>query len=50
MGLLEIIILIVLVLWLAGWGLHFGGSLIHLLLIIVIIVVIIRLLRGRDAL
>ncbi|MGH2425258.1 MAG: lmo0937 family membrane protein [bacterium] len=41
------IILILLVLWLAGYGFHFGGSLIHLLLVIALIVLIYNLTTGR---
>ncbi len=41
------IILILPVLWLAGYGFHFGGSLIHLLLVIALIVLIYNLTTGR---
>ncbi|MGH2426909.1 MAG: lmo0937 family membrane protein [bacterium] len=41
------IILILLVLWLAGFGFHVGGSLIHLLLVIALIVLIYNLTTGR---
>lgn len=44
MGLLDIIIIILVVSWLGGFALHFGGSLIHLLLVIAVIVLIARLL------
>jgi hypothetical protein len=43
MGLLDIIIIILVITWLGGFSLHFGGSLIHLLLVIALIVFIIRL-------
>ena len=38
---------ILLVLWLAGYGFHFGGSLIHLLLIVALIVLVYNLAAGR---
>jgi len=50
MGLLEVLIIVILLLWLAGWNLGVGGSLIHLLIIIIAILVIVRLLQGRNVL
>lgn len=44
MGLLDIIIIVLVVLWLGGFSLHVGGELIHLLIVIAIIVLIARLL------
>lgn len=41
------IILILLILWLAGFGFHVGGSLIHLLLVIALVVLIYNLTTGR---
>jgi len=38
------IIIILVVLWLLGFGFKIGGSLIHILLVIALIVLIIRLL------
>ena len=38
------IIIILLVLWLLGFGFKFGGNLIHILLVIALIVLIFRLL------
>jgi len=49
MGLLEILILVVLLIWLTGaFVVPVGGSLIHLLLLIVLILVIVRLAQGRS--
>jgi hypothetical protein len=42
------VFLILLVLWLAGFGFHVGGSLIHLLLVIALIVLIYNLTTGRT--
>jgi len=39
--------LILLILWLAGFGFHVGGSLIHLLLVVALIVLIYNLATGR---
>ncbi|MBV8372788.1 MAG: lmo0937 family membrane protein [Candidatus Eremiobacteraeota bacterium] len=46
-GLLWTIIVVVFVLWLLGFALHFGGGLIHLLLVIVVVLIIFNLLTGR---
>jgi Family of unknown function (DUF5670) len=49
MGLLEILIIIVVLIWLTGaFVIPVGGSLIHLLLLIVLILVIVRLAQGRS--
>jgi len=44
------IVLILVVLWLLGFLVHIGGSLIHLLLVIALIVVVINLVQGRRRL
>ena len=44
------IFVILLVLWLLGFTVHVGGSLIHLLLVIAIVVLIIQLIQGRRPL
>lgn len=44
MGLLDIIIIILVITWLGGFSLHFGGNLIHLILVIALIVLVARLL------
>ena len=41
---------ILLLLWLLGFALHFGGGLIHLLLVIAVIVVVFQFISGRRAL
>ncbi len=48
-GLLWGIIVILFVLWLLGFLLHFGGGIIHLLIVIAIILVIYNLVTGRGA-
>lgn len=47
---LLLIVIIILVLWLAGFGFHVGGNLIHLLLVVLIIVLLVRYLGGRRTL
>ncbi len=47
---LETIIVVLVILWLLGFGLHIGGGLIHILLVVALIVVVVRLLSGRRAL
>jgi Family of unknown function (DUF5670) len=46
-NLLWTIIVILFVLWLLGFIIHFGGGLIHLLLVIAVILVVINLVTGR---
>ncbi len=41
------IIVILFILWLLGFSLHVGGSLIHLILVLAVIVLIFNLLTGR---
>jgi hypothetical protein len=40
------VFVIMLVLWLLGFSLHIGGSLIHLLLVVAVVVLIFNLLTG----
>ena len=47
-GLLWTIIVILFVLWLIGFLVHFGGGLIHLILLVVVILIVINLLTGRG--
>lgn len=44
MSLVDLIIIILVIMWLSGYSLHFGGNLIHSLLVIALIVLILRLL------
>ncbi|MHB1550191.1 MAG: lmo0937 family membrane protein [Vulcanimicrobiaceae bacterium] len=48
-NLLWTIIVVLFVLWILGFALHFGGGLIHILLVIAIILIIVNLLSGRGA-
>ena len=41
------IIVVLLILWLLGFSLSIGGSLIHLLLVVAVVVFVINLLGGR---
>ena len=50
MNLLWLIVIIIVILWLAGFTLNIGGGLIHLLLVIALIIVIVRLATGRKVL
>lgn len=47
---LSTIVVILVVLWLLGFSMSVGGSLIHLLLVIAVIVVLVRVLQGRNPL
>jgi Family of unknown function (DUF5670) len=44
------IFVVLVVLWLLGFSLHVGGSLIHILIVIAVIVLIINLISGRRGL
>ena len=44
MGILELIIGALIVIWLIGFFLHLGGGLIHILLVLAVILIIARLL------
>ncbi len=48
-GLLWAIISVLFILWLLGFVLHFGGSLIQLVLVIAVILIVVNLLTGRRA-
>mgnify|MGYP001311056993 CR=1 FL=1 len=48
-NLLWTIIVVLFVLWLLGFAVHFGGSLIHLLLVIALIALVVNLVSGRGA-
>lgn len=48
-NLLWTIIVILFVLWLLGFILHFGGSMIHLVLLVIGILVVFNWLTGRGA-
>jgi Family of unknown function (DUF5670) len=43
------ILVVLLILWLLGFSLHVGGSLIHLLLVVGLVVLIINLVSGRRS-
>lgn len=48
-GLLWTIIVVLFIIWLLGFMLHFGGSLIHILIVVALILLIYNLLTGRGA-
>ncbi len=50
MNLLWVIIIVMVVLWLAGFSFSIGGSLIHILLVIALILLIYRLATGKKVL
>lgn len=47
MGLLDIIIVVLVIAWLGGFSLGFGGGLIHALLVIALVVLVARLLGVK---
>jgi Family of unknown function (DUF5670) len=49
MRLAWVIVGVLMILWLLGFGLHIAGSLIHLLLVIAVVVLIVDLLGGRRS-
>jgi hypothetical protein len=48
MNILDIIILVLIISWIGGFGLGVAGSLVHLLLVIALVVFIFRILGGRS--
>lgn len=49
MDMLWTILLILLVLWLLGFGFDVVGNLIHILLVVALVVLILQLVSGRRA-
>lgn len=47
MNALWLIIIVLVILWLAGFSLNIGGSIIHLLLVIALVLLIYRLATGK---
>ena len=43
------ILVILGILWLLGFSLHIGGSLIHILLVIAVIILVVNLITGRRS-
>jgi hypothetical protein len=43
------IIVILVILWLLGFGFHVGGGLIHIVLVVAVIILIFNLVSGRRA-
>jgi len=41
------ILVVLLILWLLGFGFGVGGSLIHIILVVALVVLVINLLQGR---
>jgi len=48
-SLIWTVVVVLFVLWLLGFAIHFGGGLIHLLLVLAVIGIIYNLLVGRRA-
>jgi len=43
------LVAVLLILWLLGFSMSIGGSLIHLLLVVALVVFVINFMRGRRA-
>jgi hypothetical protein len=41
------IVVLLLILWVLGFGMHVAGGLIHLLLVVALVIIVLRLLTGR---
>lgn len=46
-NMLWTILVVLVILWLLGFGFHVGGGLIHLLLVVALVVLIFNLVTGR---
>ncbi|HET7099291.1 MAG TPA: lmo0937 family membrane protein [Patescibacteria group bacterium] len=47
MGLIDIIVIVLVIMWLGGFSMHIAGSFIHLLLVIAVIVFLLRFIGGE---
>jgi len=45
MGIIDIIVVVLLIMWIGGFALNIGGGLIHILLVIAIVVFLLRFIR-----
>jgi Family of unknown function (DUF5670) len=48
-SILWTVISVLVILWLLGFVLHFGGSLIHIVLLVAVVLLVINLMMGRGA-
>lgn len=48
MGIIEIIVIVLLIMWFGGFALNVAGGLIHVLLVIAVIVFLLRYIRKRG--
>jgi hypothetical protein len=48
-GLIWGVIVVLFVLWVLGFAIHIGGSLIHILLVIALVLLVFNLITGRGA-
>lgn len=48
-GLIWGVIVVLFVLWILGFAIHIGGSLIHLLLVVALILLVFNIVTGRGA-
>jgi hypothetical protein len=48
-GIIWTVIVVLFVLWVLGFAIHIGGSLIHLLLVIALILLVYNIVTGRGA-
>ncbi len=48
-GIIWALIVLMFVFWVAGFALHVGGGLIHLLLVIAVVLLIFNIVTGRGA-
>jgi hypothetical protein len=49
MNLIWSLVVLLVVLWIIGFAIHVGGSLIHLLLVLAVIAALIQIFTGRSA-
>ena len=48
-GILWTVIMVLFVLWLIGFAMHFAGGLIHILLVVALVLFIVNMLTGRPS-
>ncbi len=48
MNLIWLIVIVLVILWLAGFAMNVGGGIVHILLVIALILVVYRLATGKK--
>ena len=47
MGIIQIIVIVLVIMWLGGFALHIGGDLIHVLLVVAVVVFLLKFIKRE---